>query len=68
VKARTPLTGKAAFAGEVNFAGTGGNNKANIGNVTLDKTRHITTEAGSGNALTFTDTTVTVRRLARWQR
>jgi fibronectin-binding autotransporter adhesin len=28
------------FAGEVNFAGTGGNNKANIGNVTLDKTRH----------------------------
>ncbi|HAT4015812.1 TPA: autotransporter outer membrane beta-barrel domain-containing protein [Citrobacter freundii] len=44
------------FAGEVNFAGTGGNNKANIGNVTLDKTRHITTEAGSGNALTFTNT------------
>lgn len=45
-----------SYAGEVNFAGTGGNNKANIGNVTLDKTRHITTEAGSGNALTFTDT------------
>lgn len=44
------------FAGEVNFAGTDGNNKANIGNVTLDKTRHITTEAGSGNALTFTNT------------
>ncbi|CDL37933.1 autotransporter, putative [Citrobacter freundii] len=40
----------------MNFAGTGGNNKANIGNVTLDKTRHITTEAGSGNALTFTNT------------
>ncbi len=45
-----------SYAGEVNFAGTGGNNQANIGNVTLDKTRHITTEAGSGNALTFTDT------------
>ncbi|MDM3123752.1 autotransporter outer membrane beta-barrel domain-containing protein [Citrobacter sp. Cf125] len=44
------------FAGEVNFAGTDGNNKANIGNVTLDKTRHITTEAGSSNALTFTNT------------
>ena len=45
-----------SYAGEVNFAGTGGNNKANIGNVTLDKTRHITTAAGTGNALTFTDT------------
>lgn len=44
------------YAGEVNFAGTGGNNKANIGNVTLEKTRHITTAAGTGNALTFTDT------------
>lgn len=44
------------FAGEVNFAGTGGNNKANIGNISLDKTRHITTETGSGNALTFTNT------------
>ena len=43
------------YAGEVNFAGTGGNNKANIGNVTLEKTRHITTAAGTGNALTFTD-------------
>ena len=45
-----------SYAGEVNFAGTGGNNKANIGNVTLDKTRHILTAAGTGNALTFTDT------------
>lgn len=45
-----------SYAGEVNFAGTGGNNKANIGNVTLDKTRHIMTAAGTGNALTFTDT------------
>lgn len=44
------------YAGEVNFAGTGGSNKANIGNVKLTETRHITTEAGSGNALTFTDT------------
>ncbi|HBM9256751.1 TPA: autotransporter outer membrane beta-barrel domain-containing protein [Citrobacter freundii] len=44
------------FAGEVNFAGTSGSNKANIGNVKLTETRHITTEAGSGNALTFTDT------------
>ncbi|MEZ7797898.1 autotransporter outer membrane beta-barrel domain-containing protein [Citrobacter pasteurii] len=44
------------YAGEVNFAGTGGNNKANIGNVTLEKTRHIITAAGTGNALTFTDT------------
>lgn len=44
------------FAGEVNFAGTGGNNKASIGNVTLDKTRHIITAAGTGNALTFTNT------------
>lgn len=44
------------YAGEMNFAGTGGNNKANIGNVTLDKTRHIITAAGKGNALTFTDT------------
>ncbi|MCO5780958.1 autotransporter outer membrane beta-barrel domain-containing protein [Citrobacter meridianamericanus] len=44
------------YAGEVNFAGTGGNNKANIGNVTLDKTRHIITAAGTDNALTFTDT------------
>ncbi|HEE9872189.1 TPA: autotransporter outer membrane beta-barrel domain-containing protein, partial [Citrobacter braakii] len=45
-----------SYAGEVNFAGTGGNNKANIGNVMLDKTRHILTAAGTGNALTFTDT------------
>ncbi|HAT7503938.1 TPA: autotransporter outer membrane beta-barrel domain-containing protein, partial [Citrobacter braakii] len=45
-----------SYAGEVNFAGAGGNNKANIGNVTLDKTRHILTAAGTGNALTFTDT------------
>nr|WP_153879367.1 autotransporter outer membrane beta-barrel domain-containing protein [Citrobacter freundii] len=44
------------FAGEVNFAGTGSNNKASIGNVTLDKTRHIITAAGTGNALTFTNT------------
>ncbi|MGK3494231.1 autotransporter outer membrane beta-barrel domain-containing protein [Citrobacter youngae] len=44
------------YAGEVNFAGTGGNNKANIGNVTLENTRHIITAAGTGNALTFTDT------------
>ncbi|HGY3716309.1 TPA: autotransporter outer membrane beta-barrel domain-containing protein [Citrobacter gillenii] len=44
------------YAGEVNFAGTGGSNKANIGNVELNETRHITTEAGSGNALTFSDT------------
>ena len=40
----------------MNFAGTGGNNKANIGNVILDKTRHIITAAGTGNALTFTNT------------
>ena len=45
-----------SYAGEVNFAGTGGNNKANIGNVTLENTRHIITAAGTGNALTFTDT------------
>lgn len=45
-----------SYAGEVNFSGTGGNNKANIGNVILDKTRHIITTAGTGNALTFTDT------------
>lgn len=45
-----------SYAGEVNFAGTGGNNKANIGNVILDKTRHIITAAGTGNALTFTNT------------
>ncbi|EPJ3205953.1 autotransporter outer membrane beta-barrel domain-containing protein [Citrobacter freundii] len=45
-----------SFAGEVNFAGANGNNKANIGDVELNETRHITTEAGSGNALTFTDT------------
>ncbi|MDT0638614.1 autotransporter outer membrane beta-barrel domain-containing protein [Citrobacter werkmanii] len=45
-----------SYAGEVNFSGTGGNNKANIGNVILDKTRHITTAAGTGNALTFTNT------------
>lgn len=44
------------FAGEVNFAGTGGNNTANIGDVSLDKTRHIITAAGTGNALTFTNT------------
>ncbi|WET39597.1 autotransporter outer membrane beta-barrel domain-containing protein [Citrobacter enshiensis] len=44
------------FAGEVNFDGTNGNNKANIGNVSLKETRHITTQAGSGNTLTFTDT------------
>lgn len=44
------------YAGEVNFAGTGGNNKANIGDVTLEKTRHIITAAGTGNALAFTDT------------
>lgn len=44
------------FAGEVNFAGTGGNNTADIGDVMLDKTRHIITAAGTGNALTFTNT------------
>ncbi|WP_341516586.1 autotransporter outer membrane beta-barrel domain-containing protein [Citrobacter gillenii] len=44
------------FAGEVNFAGTSGNNTADIGDVTLDKTRHIITAAGTGNALTFTNT------------
>lgn len=43
------------FAGEVNFAGTS-NNQANIGNVSLANTRHITTLAGTGNALTFTNT------------
>lgn len=44
------------FAGEVNFAGTGGNNTAKIGDVSLDKTRHIITAAGTGNALIFTNT------------
>lgn len=43
------------FAGEVNFAGTT-NNKASIGNVSLEDTRHITTQAGTGNTLTFTNT------------
>lgn len=47
---------KGTFAGEMNFAGTSGNNKANIGNVELGNTRHIITAAGAGNALTFTDT------------
>lgn len=47
---------KGTFAGEMNFAGTGGNNKANIGNVDLSNTRHIITAAGAGNALTFTNT------------
>lgn len=43
------------FAGEVNFAGTD-NNAAGIGNVSLKETRHITTAAGTGNALTLTNT------------
>ncbi len=47
---------KGTFAGEMNFAGASGNNKANIGNVDLSNTRHILTAAGAGNALTFTDT------------
>ena len=51
------------FAGEVNFAGTGGNNKANIGDVALDMTRHIITAAGSGNALTFNNTHGTSARI-----
>lgn len=51
------------FAGEVNFAGTGGNNKANIGDVALDMTRHIITATGSGNALTFTNTHGTSARI-----
>lgn len=44
------------FAGEVNFAGTNSNNQANIGDVSLANTRHITTASGAGNALTFTNT------------
>lgn len=51
------------FAGEVNFSGNT-NNTANVGNVSLASTRHITTAAGTGNALTFSGTKGSIGTMA----
>lgn len=42
--------------GAVDFTGSDGNDRANIGDVDLSATRHILSNGGSGSTLTFTDT------------
>ncbi|MGL5600969.1 MAG: autotransporter-associated beta strand repeat-containing protein [Silvania sp.] len=44
------------LAGSVDFDGSQGNDRANIGNVDLGQLTHAITASSGGNALTFTDT------------
>ncbi|OAT21457.1 hypothetical protein M979_0316 [Buttiauxella noackiae ATCC 51607] len=44
------------FNGAVDFTGSDGNDKAQIGNVDLGNTLHLLSEGGSNNQLTLTDT------------